>query len=112
MKSDSLSWSLNLWSSFTPAGLFLFFLDWRIFLSFLLGTIGSQLSLLLMAEDANKVKEGKLKSLKFGFLKRYTLSAVILLFSSIFGIKGLIFAFFGLELARFTLITYVGSGKT
>jgi hypothetical protein len=112
MKSETLSWSFNLWISYMPPALFILFVDWKTFLAFSLGAIGSQLSLNLMMEDAEKIRSGRVKAIKFGFLKRYILSAIIFLFSSIFGIKGLIFAFFGLELARLTLTTYLGSGET
>ena len=111
MKSKTLAWSFNLWISYIPMALFILFLDWKFFLAFSLGAIGSQLSLILMVEDAKRIRSGNVKAIKFGFLKRYILSAVIFLFSSVFGIKGLIFAFMGLGLTRLTLTTYLGSGE-
>ncbi len=111
-KNDNFSCSLNLWISYVPVALTIMIVDWDSFFAFSFGTIGAFLSLLLMLEDAKKIQLGDKRTLKFGFLKRYGLSAIVFLISSIFGIKGVIFAFFGLELLRLTLTTYVGSGKT
>ncbi len=111
-KNDNFSCSLNLWISYVPVALFIMMVSWQGFFAFSFGASGSFLSLQLLMEDIRKIQNGNKKALKFGFLKRYGLSAIVFLISSVFGIKGVIFAFFGLELLRLTLTTYVGSGKT
>ncbi len=104
-------WSFNLWMSFVPFSIVLLNVDWRYFVGFLLGTIGSQFSLLMMINDAKRFRSQGVKALRIGFLKRYALSAIILGVSSSLSIWGVLSAFFGLELMRLTLTTFWRSGE-
>lgn len=104
-------WYINLWISFVPFSLVLLNVDWRCFAGFLLGTVGSQLSLLMMIKDVRHFRSQGVKTLRVGFLKRYTLSAIVLGISSSLSIWGVLSAFFGLELMRLTLTTFWRSGE-
>ncbi len=98
-------WSFNLWLSYALVAVTIGTYDSVAMLAFTVGAAGSQLVLLAMVEDVKKLTEKGVKSVKFGFYKRYLLNAVVLGFSCTLGMKGLIFAFFGLYLTRLTLTT-------
>ncbi len=108
---EILCWSVNLWLSYFIVAMVLMIFSMKGFLGFSIGAFGAQFVLLMLIEDARKIRVGNVKTLKFGFFKRYALSAMVMAFSALFGVEGLIFSFLGLELVRVTLTTYLGSGE-
>lgn len=110
-KIERVSWSLNLWLSYIPFAFAFLNFGWKCFLGFSIGAIGSELSLIMMIKDIERFRLYGVRALKFGFLKRYTLSAIILGISATLSIWGLVFAFLGLGLLRLTLTTFMRSGE-
>ncbi len=86
-------------------------LGWKCFLGFSIGAVGAELSLLMMINDIEHFKLHGARALKKGFLKRYTLSAMILGFSATLSIRSLVLAFLGLWLMRLTLTTFARGGE-
>ncbi len=84
---------------------------WKCFLGFSIGAIGSELSLIMMIKDVEYFRLYGVRALRFGFLKRYTLSAIVLGISSVLSVWSLVFAFLGLGLLRLTLTTFARSGE-
>ncbi len=111
IRVKATNWYINLWLSFIPFSIVLLNVDWRYFLGFLLGAIGSQFSLFMMINDSKYFEKRGAKTLKMGFFKRYALSAIVLGISSSLSVGGMLSAFFGLELMRLTLTTFWRSGE-
>lgn len=110
-KIKRINWSLNLWLSYIPVAIVSLDFGWKCFVGFTIGAIGSELSLIMMIKDIEHLKLGGIRALRFGFLKRYTLSIIILGISATLSIESLVFAFLGLELLRLTLSTFARSGE-
>lgn len=100
-----IDWSLNMALSFVFFLPFFSVFGWKIALAFSLGAVGAELSMLLMVEDAQKMRERGISAVKLGFFKRYAIDILVLGISSTLSVGGLISAFVGLELLRLTLTT-------
>ncbi len=105
-KRKNINFAFNLFLTyffFSPL-----FLMWglKAFVGFSMGFVCAELSWFMLNEDVKKVKKGKIRSLRFGMIKRYIVFSIVLLiaFSSL-STEGFFSTFLGIEMLTLTLFT-------